>query len=179
MDRKGPQGFSGYTTNNYRYEYRTKMINGRCRVSHIRLDVDILYTMPRWENKASADPDLQNRWDSWYRALDRHERNHGAYAEKGYDDILKGWQGIGTSNNCQDIRNKVVQIYNSISARVKQENADYDRTTNHGRTEGASYNTLTGSNNSDTAISSNTEDANYWWLVFVALIGLLIYVRKT
>ena len=153
------------------------MINGRCRVSQLRLDVDILYTMPHWENKSSADKDLQTRWDTWYRVLDQHERNHGAFAEKGYNDILSGLSSIGTSDNCQEITNLAEQVYNSVSARLKQENADYDRTTNHGESEGVTLNTLA-SNNSNEILASRDGDVNYWWLVFTALIGLLYYVRK-
>jgi predicted secreted Zn-dependent protease len=181
MSAKGPQGYSGYTRHEYSYDYGTRMINGRCRVSRMSMDMDITYTMPRWENESSANTELQGRWNDWYRLLEQHEYGHSAFAESGYNDILSEWRRIGGSDNCQDIRSQVEQVYNSIRARVNQQNAEYDQLTNHGQSQGVSSESLAGNEGMpslpDFGIDSSS--GNYWWLVFAVLIGLLFFVRKS
>lgn len=179
MSAKGPQGYSGYTSHEYNYNYRTRMINGRCRLSQMSINLDITYTMPRWENQSSADAALQDRWEAWYSVLEQHEQGHGAFTRAGYDDILSEWRRIGTSENCQDIRSQVEQIYNTVRARVNQQNIEYDQVTNHGQSQGLSYQLLAGD---DAVVGDSTfasGDGNYWWLLFAGLIGLLVYVRKS
>ncbi|PCJ22725.1 MAG: hypothetical protein COA96_13565 [SAR86 cluster bacterium] len=179
MSSKGPEGFDGLTHHETRYSYRTKMINGRCRISQRSMDLDIIYTMPRWENQASADTKLQTRWKAWYRLLEQHEQRHGAIAESGYADILSGWQRIGSSDNCQDIKNQVEQVYNSIRARVRQQNAEYDQTTNHGQSEGITFKLLAGEDEKNSDPEFEDGNTNFGWLAFAALIGTLFYIRKS
>lgn len=179
MSAKGPEGFFATTRHEYSYNYRTSMINGRCRIAARSIDMDITYTMPRWENESTADAELQARWKEWYRLIDLHEQDHGAFAESGYNDILSGWRRIGSSANCQEIRNQVEQVYSSIRARVNQQNAEYDQSTNHGQSQGVTFETLAGSDATTPSFGIGDGGNYHWWLVFAALIGLLFYVRKS
>ncbi|PCI79203.1 MAG: hypothetical protein COB20_05315 [SAR86 cluster bacterium] len=179
MSAKGPQEFNGLTYHEYSYNYRTRMINGRCRVSRMSIELDITFTMPRWENESVADTELQARWNDWYRLLDQHEQGHASFAESGYNDILSEWRRIGTSDNCQDIRNQVEQIYNRIRSRVNQQNVDYDRSTRHGQNQGVTFELLVGEGDMIADFESEDRSTNFWWLIFAALIGALFYVRKS
>ena len=181
IDAKGPQGFSGYTRYELDYSYQTQMNNGRCRSSRTVLDLAITYTMPRWETRPGASAELQAGWDEWYRLLELHERGHGALAEAAYEDILDTWRLTGYRESCQEIRNEVEQAFGSILARLNQENVEYDRRTDHGRSQGlADELLLTGQGASPTQPREvASSDFNYWWLVFGGLAGLLYWIRRS
>ena len=87
-------------------------------------------------------PDLQNRdrlrradkaaWDRYFAALQAHEVNHARIAQLGAERYQAA---LRSAPDCQAARAAAAQVNADVSAA----SAEYDRLTEHGRLEGASF----------------------------------------
>ncbi|WP_417728553.1 DUF922 domain-containing protein [Roseovarius sp.] len=112
MDKKGPKGHWGYT------DWYVKW-TGDCKLS---VTVDI--TVPKHKNPAKMPADLRQKFDAMVAALTAHERQHGRHGIEAAEEIERagcaGGDGIIKKYNAKDIK--------------------FDKTTDHGRTEGVVLN---------------------------------------
>ncbi len=111
MRKKGLKGFWGYT------EWYVKWTGG-CRVS-----VAVTITMPKLKNPSKAPKDVRQSFDKMYKALLKHERNHGRNGIRAATDIEKA--------KCKKT--------DPIFAKYNKADKDYDRKTKHGLTEGVRF----------------------------------------
>jgi len=63
--------------------------NGRCRVKGIDVHLSIRYIFPQWKNRKSAPKQVQEKWEIFWRELERHELHHGEIARNAAEKLQK------------------------------------------------------------------------------------------
>ncbi len=177
ISRKGPNGFTGYTDSDFNYRFTTFPAGSRCSVASFSIDVTITYTLPKWEDQNQASSELQDAWNQSFAALDRHERQHGSYAKDTYEKIIRDVRAIGFRDSCDEVRRVVTSTYDNAMASNREQNRNYDRITDHGRTEGVDLYTRPG----DSVVEEGSDGEGptlIWYLLGGLILGLLYFIRR-
>ncbi|MBF0531316.1 MAG: DUF922 domain-containing Zn-dependent protease [Deltaproteobacteria bacterium] len=138
MRQHGPDGFSANTSWKIRDHYKTRVDGSGCAIPPVTVSVNITYTMPEWVNKSQASPALQKRWDQYLNRLTVHENGHRDIAVKNAHLIDQKLFGLKASS-CGALEDRSKRIADEIFDKTKNENAEYDRVTQHGRTQSAYF----------------------------------------
>ena len=142
MTQKTPIRYNGkkYRGNtNWRINYRffTDQQDGLWSISKVTTTVDIIFTMPKWEDYAKADRNTRKEWNRYYHALLDHEYGHR-------DIVIDTAEAI--EHELADMRNDMerIDLENSANARAKEmiewckeRNRQFDLDTGHGDKTGA------------------------------------------
>jgi len=144
MDRLGPTDargthFDAYTDWHITWVYPYSTVDGQCTTGPVQVSVQVSFTLPQWEPPSGAPKDLAVKWDAYVDALQRHEDGHkDIAAAAGYEihQVLSALPGHPT-------RDKLEQSADSAGERIldkyRQQELDYDQSTNHGATQGARF----------------------------------------
>lgn len=143
MNQLGPPGnngrrFDAYTKWNVAWNYRYGLVSDRCRITSLTVNTDMTYTMPQWQNLKQAPRSLQQQWQGYYQALQLHEEGHANHGRAATQEI---WQRLSHLNQptCASMSQIANQTVQTIINRYAQKDIDYDRQTDHGRTQGAVF----------------------------------------
>lgn len=126
--------FHGHTAYQIKWQFEWKKHTNGCKLSDIKVDVNLVYTMPKLESSAK---DIQEVWSNWYPNLERHEKEHGQLAidmAKKIDNALKS---LGSFANCSELEKAANAIGNKQMFELKAANEDYDTRTNYGESQKA------------------------------------------
>ena len=108
-----------------------------CSISDVTVSVNSEITLPRWTPPDNADPDLVDEWNRFLAALETHEAGHKDISAKAGRAIIARLRGF--SDLCSNINTRASELARSIVDRAVVEQSDYDFTTRHGLTQGASF----------------------------------------
>ncbi len=143
MNRFGPMGQSGrrfdaYTKWYIQWRFRYAGDGRVCRITQLTLNTDITYTMPRWMNVNQAPQSLQRHWQRYYQALKLHEDGHANHGKAATQEI---WQQLPrlAQATCDQLEQLTNQTAQAIINRYAEKDREYDRQTDHGRTQGAVF----------------------------------------
>lgn len=143
MNQFGPLGqngkrFDAYTKWHVAWQYRYDMVDGKCRLTSLTVNTTITYTMPAWQNSQQASRSLQQHWRRYYQALQLHEEGHANHGRAATQAI---WQQLRqlARPTCNAMSQIVNQTAQGIINNYAQKDIDYDRQTDHGRTQGAVF----------------------------------------
>jgi predicted secreted Zn-dependent protease len=104
-----------------------------CAVKSFNVFLDISMTFPQWTNDSAAAPQLVQHWRTYYSALVKHEEGHKAIASGAAADIREAGSKIPSQLGCNELAKAIEKITGEIRER------EYDRDTDHGRTQGARF----------------------------------------
>jgi predicted secreted Zn-dependent protease len=135
MTALGPNSYAGYTKCRIHYNFRSKNTIGGCVITSVVVNVHVAYTMPKWTNKSDAPLALQDAWEKYYSRLNKHEIGHRDIAVRNARLIEQGLFGL-QGPSAQAVHDKAQEISKSYIEKAKQEDAEYDRITEHGKTQG-------------------------------------------
>jgi predicted secreted Zn-dependent protease len=138
VDPKTGKRFDAYTSWRVSWNYRYRPVNNQCQITQVTVNVQAIYTMPRWNPSANASMDLKNRWNRYITALRQHEDGHKNHGVNAGQDILQTLNNL-TTNSCQQIGNIANQKGDAIIKQYNLKDIDYDRLTQHGFTQGAVF----------------------------------------
>ncbi|MGZ5038717.1 MAG: DUF922 domain-containing protein [Usitatibacter sp.] len=111
--------------------------SGTCRLKDFRVDVTATIRMPRWADRDSASPADQRTWDGFEGAVRKHEEGHLENGIHAGEELAREAPRIGSRGDCGQLRAAIDETAKRIIAKYGQADADYDRLTNHGLTQGA------------------------------------------
>jgi predicted secreted Zn-dependent protease len=103
------------------------------RISHLDLTFSLLIEMPVWQGYGTRPKAEKDEWDRFYRALLQHERGHIEIYKNGARQMYTRMAGATTAT--------IQSVHDEEMARIKRLNAEYDRTTDHGRRQQTPYGT--------------------------------------
>ena len=107
-----------------RYDYKT----AGGRISKITVTVALRVTMPRWVEYVIATRPEQAEWDRFCRALRAHEQGHLDLVAEHLQRIDERMLGRAPD--------AAKRAWDAALAALADASAEYDRTTDHGRTDG-------------------------------------------
>lgn len=144
MNAKGPHGrdgrrYDGYTRWHVAWRYRYRTQDGQCFIDRVATTVDVTFTMPQWANESSGGAELRRRWRQYLAALQQHESGHGRHGAEAAGEIDRGIAGLTPRASCESLGAAANALGHQVIRQYNQRDLDYDRTTDHGRTQGARF----------------------------------------
>jgi predicted secreted Zn-dependent protease len=122
-----------------RWQYRTTTSGSGCAVASFEVSLEIVTTLPRWTNEAAAGSSLVARWRGYYEALVRHEDGHKAIAKETAAAIRHAGTNMPSNSSCAELARAVDRVANDVLKQNREKERQYDKETQHGRTQGARF----------------------------------------
>lgn len=143
LDTLGPKDQSGrfdaYTHWNVRWTYSYDRTAAACAVTDVKVTVTVKITMPEWSPPPDASPELVSSWNRYIKALERHENGHRDNGVAAGRDVLSTLRSFGSRGTCTKSGEDANATGLEVVKRYQAKDKDYDRTTGHGRTQGARF----------------------------------------
>ena len=79
VERTGQRHF-GVTEIGFRPSWTFKPLANGCQIVQAKVGIELTITLPRWGDRATADPDLRRRWDELRSDIVAHENAHAEIA---------------------------------------------------------------------------------------------------
>lgn len=131
--------FDGYTHWQIRWQYWYAKTPQTCRIRKASVRADIASTLPQWQPPRYAAPALIDRWNAYIVALTRHEAGHQQHGMRASQEILATLQTLAAYPTCEQLRQAVDVASNRLIQTYAQRDVRYDRSTNHGASQGAVF----------------------------------------
>lgn len=144
IDASGPAGpdgarWAGRTDWTLHYRFWTRSTGGPCRVERVSVTLATVMTLPEWAGAPAASPPLQQRWARFLSALRVHEEGHRRHGQLGADELERRLATLPPHPDCPAMDAAVRPVADEIIARHAAMGPAYDRTTDHGRRQGAVF----------------------------------------
>jgi predicted secreted Zn-dependent protease len=107
---------------------------GDCRITEVDVDLTIVVGLPQL---STHDRRARERFDRYMVNLNRHEQTHVRIARDGAYQIDRALLSMRAEPNCDQLERRANQTANRLVNDVKRAQRQYDKRTDHGRTEGA------------------------------------------
>jgi|GEM_PF-4512683 len=145
LTRMGPITSTGRRVDAYaawrirkRYEPQVAE-DGTCTTGPVAVRVGLEYAFPAWSDREAADPALQRKWDTYLTALDAHERGHECIGLQAASELKRTLEALPAHADCDALAAEVKRASKAVFDKWLAIESDYDRVTNNGRNEGASF----------------------------------------
>jgi predicted secreted Zn-dependent protease len=110
-----------------------------CRIGTFRIAVTSRITMPRWPDRERAPQALQEMWERFYRALLAHENGHRDNGIRAANDLARRLRGMPAHRDCPSLNAAIENIGQRIVGEYQLVDKAYDRSTDHGVSQGAVF----------------------------------------
>ncbi len=131
--------FAARTDWNLGYRYQTRVLDGQCRVTDVTTRLAVVMRLPRWDDEADAPPDLRQRWQRYLEALRLHEEGHRDNGVAATSEVQAKLGVLPPRPDCGGFDAEARNVASEIVARYVERDREYDRVTEHGRTQGARF----------------------------------------
>lgn len=129
--------YPGHAEWNVSWTYRWQSQGNRCLLTSPSVQLKGTITLPRWEDRDRADPELQERWDRFLAALTVHEQGHFAYGVAAADELRRQFVSVKSNKGCAALATEVDRLGRAIIEEYQQRDRQYDVDTAHGLTQDA------------------------------------------
>jgi len=135
--RRGRHAAVSYWDLRWRYGSSRVSASG-CGPVGVEVFLDLTVKAPRWPDSTRSDVDesVRAEWARFRNALLTHEANHANLAFREAVQLAARLRRLRTQG-CPFLNAEAQRVVNQSIAAIRIRNDEYDRTTNHGRTEGA------------------------------------------
>jgi predicted secreted Zn-dependent protease len=131
---KRSQGFTFWAT---QWTFDTaSQADGRCGLEHVKVELEILMTLPEWHPKRHADPRLEQGWPGYLAALTGPEMGHranGVKAAFGVRDVLAAMPPM---QDCETLATAANASAMTVVDDYQKTDVEYDLQTGHGAKQG-------------------------------------------
>ncbi len=138
MPVPGGQAFAGQHSWTLRKQYTTITDSAGCRIADATIFVTSTVLMPRWNPPAQTDHAVVYEWDRVLRALALHELGHRQIVLAGAVRIRRSLLTTHAPS-CGAVVSTAERVARTMIAEIEREDADYDRATDHGVTQGTTF----------------------------------------
>lgn len=121
------------------WRFDLKPTAGGCRCASFTTTTSITNTLPRWTPPTNAPPELRADWNRFITSLGQHEDGHSRLAFAAVAELHKQVKAAGEDTDCGRLRNKINDLARRVVDDFRAREREYDRRTNHGATQGASF----------------------------------------
>lgn len=109
---------------------------GTCSVHGIQVAIETITTMPDWRDADSASAELRTQWAAFVAALRTHEEGHRRIAIEAAIAVKRRLEDLGIAE-CSSYAREAELAFRRLLDSYNARNAEYDRTTGHGASQGA------------------------------------------
>jgi predicted secreted Zn-dependent protease len=126
----------GLTSWCVRWEWRSTMHEGACRLLNVRVLLEVEIVLPDWKDHDSASPSLAFAWERFEEALRGHEYGHRNIGMQAAVETFRVLEAVRT-RDCTAIGDVAGTLARGIVRKYEKRNDVYERNTRRGRTQGA------------------------------------------
>ena len=143
IDQSGPPGadgkrYAGKTKWDVQWKFRHEQHGVTCMMKEVAVAVGIAQTLPKWRGEPNGAAALKTRWQQFDDALKRHEDGHKVHGLAAGREIEAALLAAKPASNCEDLAVAANFAAEAIVKKHQKLDEDYDRHTDHGRSQGAS-----------------------------------------
>jgi predicted secreted Zn-dependent protease len=129
---RSPDGFRGDAFTRWEFSWSWPGYgSASCRLAKAVVKLRVIVSFPRWTRPQAASAALAANWARYSRSLARHEQGHVDYAVARYPAVVRAIK----SATCTTA-NEAAQAQ---LTRIRTHDVSYDRSTQHGATQGARF----------------------------------------
>lgn len=88
---------------------------GQCAIGNVRVTVSIKIIVPRWKNRAKADPELGLIWDTLSADINRHEARHAEIAVQHARDLDEKLKALPSASSCGALQQTVSDLTDQVT----------------------------------------------------------------
>jgi len=142
LEKNGPAGedgkrYAAKTRWDVQWKFNHDQQGETCGVKDIAVAVGIAQNMPKWRGEDNAASALSARWKKFSEAVKRHEDGHKEHGVKAAAEIEAALQALKPASNCEDLDKAANAAGEKVIEKYRKLDAEYDRSTDHGRKQGA------------------------------------------
>jgi predicted secreted Zn-dependent protease len=109
---------------------------GSCRVRTADVQLTMRITLPRWTPPPGASAELVAQWETFLRALSKHEAGHADIGASAARDVRRALHSV-TAPSCGMMESRTRMAVEQVLNDYRERNRQFDTRTRHGTTEGA------------------------------------------
>lgn len=121
----------------WHYNYQGKKEG--CQITETEVRANITYHLPLWSNEDEANKELQDHWKRYQKHLLEHERGHARNGQKAAREIETMLNNLAPFSSCPLLEEMANKRASDIIVSHHAWDLEYDRQTQHGRTQGAVF----------------------------------------
>ena len=138
LKERAPSEYHAYTEWHINWNYTFCIEPTECQLKTFDLHVDVRYTLPQWEKSDGSSKAVVDEWKRYIDAVVVHEEGHTQLAMDAAKEMLElvqsqNWKA-GTK---EQLIAKVDKACQNIIDKYRELEIQYDKETDHGRTQGA------------------------------------------
>ncbi|KTD67723.1 MULTISPECIES: DUF922 domain-containing Zn-dependent protease [Legionella] len=123
---------------NYRWHYDNATKNP-CYLTEVKVSANIVTILPEWEDKEHGSAESQLKWETYLSNLSKHEEGHGNNGKEVAAEIEEALLQIPPMSSCEMLQANIENTAQGIVKRHNTWDTNYDTSTQHGKTQGASF----------------------------------------
>lgn len=127
------------TRSSIHWTYTTSSDATSCSLVSFHTTLDVQITLPQWHASNDASDEMKRRWSDYIRALRLHEDGHVQNGRMEASAISQLLQAVGPHADCGLLDRDVKEQTDRIHHYYEASDIEYDRRTDHGRTQGAIF----------------------------------------
>jgi predicted secreted Zn-dependent protease len=146
LDRLGPRSasdvrrYDGQTRWTLEWSLRyARAPGGACRLRSADVSLQQVILLPDLDKSSLLDLDETQRWRAFLQALERHELGHVERHKPIAVELAAAIAGLAPAPTCEAVRAGVNALGQAAIQSLSQADAEYDRATRHGATQGAVF----------------------------------------
>ena len=127
----------GLTTWNITWQNSIRQRGGVSRLSAFTTRTTIDITLPRWQAPTNAAPEVAKAWQDYWAALQTHEQGHVQLVRATVTELHQRVRAVPPGSDGETLRQQIEELARGILATGTARHENYDRLTEHGKTQGA------------------------------------------
>jgi predicted secreted Zn-dependent protease len=136
LKSRGPRGFDAHTACTIRWNYRYEQNSASCSTVKATTSLTITYTMPHLETRNEV---LRQGFEAYLIKLRQHEDGHAEIGRGIASKIHTAIAALPAAEDCGTLGKTADALANQIILDGNLLDADYDRQTEHGISQGARW----------------------------------------
>lgn len=122
-----------------KWDYAYTRDDRACFTDSFRVDIEIIFHLPKWVCDGHAPQALTAKWDSYIKNLTLHEKGHRDKALKAAEDFTRAVAEMAPAGSCSELDRKVQKLCSERMEQLDEEQQEYDTATQNGHVHGISF----------------------------------------
>jgi predicted secreted Zn-dependent protease len=110
-----------------------------CALADATVDLQMLVRLPVLASDAAPSQAIRERWDDFALLLETHEAGHVDTYFEGARNLQDAFAEVQAAASCDELRTVLADMGASAIDAIRAADVEYDRQTDHGRTQGATF----------------------------------------
>ncbi len=121
------------------WKYSYHRAANSCATTAFTAIVDITFRLPNWARDSKATQQLSDKWDRYIQNILVHEQGHRDRAIAAAVELTRSIADLPPARTCSGLDREVDRIARGRLAKLLEEQTEYDKATNHGRSQGVFF----------------------------------------